>query len=433
MNPYSAFHIMTKPIGPVCNLDCKYCFYLEKARLYPGNSRWRMSDALLEDYVRQYIEAQDVPTISFAWQGGEPTLLGVSFFQRVVELQRRYADGKQVTNALQTNGTLLDDEWCAFLAGNRFLVGLSLDGPQDLHDAYRVDPRGRPTFDAVMRGLETLKRHGVEFNLLTVVNRLNSRRSLEVYRFLREVGSGFIQFIPLVERANASPETGLDLAPPPSHGQQAHHVVTEWSVEPYQYGNFLNTVFDEWVSRDVGQVFVQIFDNTLGAWLGEGSSLCVFDEACGKALAMEHNGDVYACDHYAYPEYLRGNLALTSLRQIVDAEGQRAFGEAKRDLLTRKCRECRFRFACNGDCPKHRFTTTPDGEPGQSYLCEAYESFFTHTSRPFRQMADLVAHGRPASEIMHNCARDTHTQPPAGRNVPCPCGSGLKLKRCCGK
>lgn len=432
-----AFHVMTKPIGPICNLDCKYCFYLEKETLYPGNRRWEMPDDVLERYVREYIDQQDVPDIHFAWQGGEPTLLGVRYFHRVVELQRRYAGGKRVHNALQTNGTLLDDEWGGFLHQNRFLVGLSVDGPEDLHDAYRVDRRGRPSFADVMRGLDVLKRHRVEFNTLTVVNRLNARRPLDVYRFLKRIGSGFLQFIPLVERAAPAPAAGgLRLAEPPhlaaSGPPDDEPAVTEWSVDASDYGGFLVTIFDEWVRKDVGRVFVQMFDVALGNWAGAGSSLCVFAETCGQGLAMEHNGDLYACDHYVYPEYRLGNVRDRSLGDMAVSERQVRFGLDKRDTLPRQCRECSVRFACHGECPKHRFMRTADGEPGLNYLCPAYKRFFTHIAPHMRTMVDLLRAGRAPAEIMGLiAARERTPQRAVGRNDPCPCSSGRKHKACC--
>lgn len=441
----TAFHVMTKPIGPICNLDCKYCFYLEKEDLYEQERRkerpsWQMPDDVLESYIRQYIEGQSAPEISFAWQGGEPTLLGVRFFRRVLELQKRYTHGKRITNALQTNGTLLDDEWGAFLAENKFLVGLSIDGPRDLHDAYRVDKRGRPTFDAVARGVQILKKHGAEFNTLTVVSRKNSQKPREVYRFLKEIGSGFIQFIPLVERtaADGAPlqtPNGLiqlSLAAPPRPGE-AKSPVTEWSVRPEDYGAFLCAIFDEWVRRDVGRTFVQLFDVALGNWAGMGSSLCVFAPECGTALATEHNGDVYACDHYVYPEFRRGNLLQTPLADMVASPEQIKFGRDKADTLPRYCRECTVRFACNGECPKHRFLRTPDGEWGLNYLCAAYKQFFTHVDPHLRVMANLLHAGRAPMEIMPFLAQKERAEAwrTAGRNDPCPCGSGQKYKRCC--
>jgi uncharacterized protein len=432
------FHIVAKPVGPICNLNCKYCFYLEKKGLYPDERRWRMSDEVLAQYVRQYIQSQPQEEISFAWQGGEPTLLGVDFFRQVVELQRKYAGGKRICNALQTNGTLLDDRWCEFFTANGFLVGLSIDGPREAHDRYRVDRRGRPTFDAVMRGLELLKKHKTDFNTLTVVNRANSRKPLEVYRFLKQVGSGYVQFIPLVER---SPPRGpnaaaCDLAEPPGPGAAAgpEARVTGWSVPAGEYGRFLCAIYDEWVRNDVGKVSVQLFEVALGCWIGLGSSLCVFARTCGAAMALEHNGDLYSCDHYVYPKYRLGNILHAGLADLAGSPRQMKFGADKLDTLPRYCRECAVRFACNGGCPKHRFTRAPNGEPGLSYLCPAYKRFFGHVGPSMSIMAHLARSGRPAAAVMdisryrERCA----CLGAVGRNDPCPCGSGRKYKKCCG-
>jgi uncharacterized protein len=401
------FHVMTKPIGPICNLDCKYCYYLEKEKLFPKNENFKMSDEVIEAYVRQYIEAQNAPEVNFAWQGGEPTLLGVNFFRKAVALQQKYAGGKRIANALQTNGTLLTDEWCHFFVENHFLIGLSVDGPERLHDAYRVDKRQQPTFARVMKGLELLKQHKVDFNTLTVVNRLNSREPEEVYRFLKETGSGFLQFIPLVERlAGAAEPDDLTYAHPPAPGTAPVAApVTKWSVQPAQYGEFLVAIFDEWVRNDVGKVFVQIFDVSLGNWAGLGSSLCLFTEECGSALALEHNGDVYSCDHYVYPEYRLGNLLNRSLGELANTETQRQFGANKKSTLPRYCQECEVRFACHGECPKHRFMRTPAGEPGLNYLCAAYKRFFKHIDPYMQTMARLLAERRPPASIMEMLAQ----------------------------
>jgi uncharacterized protein len=429
----AGFHVLSKPAGPICNLDCKYCFYLEKEKLYPEKpahappAAWAMPPEVLETYVRQYIEAQDVPVISFAWQGGEPTLLGVEFFERAVELQARYAGGKRIENALQTNGVLLDDRWGEFLARHHFLVGLSVDGPQRLHDRYRVDKGGQPTFGKVMRGLEYLKKHGVEFNTLTVVHRYNSQHPLEVYRFLKEAGSRFLQFIPIVERVARQPDSdGLLLPGPQATGAE----VSEWSVEPLDYGKFLCAIFDEWVRRDVARVFVQLFDVALETWMGLPASLCVFRETCGAALAIEHNGDLYSCDHFVYPGFKLGNILVRGLGDMARAPQQVRFGEDKRASLPRYCRECDVRFACNGECPKHRFTRTPDGEEGLNYLCAGYKLFFHHVAPYMEFMAgELRAQRPPASVMQWIRERDLAA---ASRNTPCPCGSGRKFKRCCG-
>lgn len=430
---------MAKPLGPICNLNCNYCYYLEKQALYPGETCWRMSDDVLEHYVRQYIESQDVPEISFAWQGGEPTLLGVDFFRRVMKYQQRYANGKRITNALQTNGTLLDDAWCELFSAGKFLIGISIDGPAELHDIHRADKKGRPTFERVLAGLALLKKHGIEFNTLCVVNRANSRKPLEVYDFLRVEGSGYMQFIPLVERLGTQ---NMFAEPPPARdvrsiGGGSTAPVTKWSVQPAQYGAFLSTIFDKWVRNHVGSVFVQNFDVMLGVWMGIGSSLCVFGETCGSALAIEHNGDLYSCDHFVYRQYKLGNIMETSLREMVDSAQQSKFGTDKRDGLPKYCRECAVRFACNGECPKHRFMNTPDGEAGLNYLCAGYRKFFAHIDPYMRVMAKSIRTGRPAADIMKLVnATDEHAQAKhawasAKRNEPCPCGSGLKYKKCC--
>lgn len=428
------FHILTKPTGPICNLDCKYCFYLEKEVLYPDVGKWTMPPDVLENYIRQYIEQQDTDVIQFAWQGGEPTLLGVDYFRRVVELQARYAGGKRIENAFQTNGVLLNDEWCSFFAEHAFLIGISIDGPRELHDAYRVDKGGQPTFDRVMRGMGFLKKHGVAFNTLTTVHRANSRYPLEVYRFLKESGSGYMQFIPIVERVSTTvTQDGLVLVSP-SFSERAS--VSEWSVEPRQFGRFLCDLFDEWVRNDVGRTYVQLFDVSLQMWAGMESSLCVFRPTCGSALAMEHNGDVYSCDHFVYPENRLGNIMETPLGEMVSSPQQLKFGSDKQDTLPQYCRDCEVRFACNGECPKHRFLKTPDGEPGLNYLCAGYKKFFTHIDPYMRFMAEELRHERPPANVMQWAqARDLRasTSRKIGRNDLCSCGSGRKFKRCCGQ
>ena len=392
------FHIMTKPIGPICNLDCKYCFYLEKENLYPGTRHWEMSHEVLERYIREYIDSQPYDEIQFAWQGGEPTLLGVDYFRNVVALQQQYANGKVIHNAFQTNGTLIDDEWGAFFAEHKFLIGISIDGPRELHDAYRVDKGNASTFDRVLRGIAMLKKHAVEFNTLTVVNRKNSQQPLEVYRFLKEIGSGFMQFIPVVERRAAVPSAeGLVLI---QSSYEAPAEVTDWSVEAMAFGKFLAGIFDEWVQRDVGRYFVQIFDVALESWMGMEPSLCVFRRTCGSALAMEHTGDLYSCDHYVYPENRLGNIMDAALAQLAMSPQQKTFGTAKRDTLPRMCRECEVRFACNGECPKHRFLTTPDGESGLNYLCAGYKYFFKHIDPYMRFMAGELHAGRAPANVM---------------------------------
>jgi uncharacterized protein len=422
-----SFHVMTKPIGPICNLDCKYCFYLEKEKMYPDTRKWAMPDDVLEEYIRQYINCQSVPEVTFAWQGGEPTLLGVDFFRRVVALQKKYADGRTIHNALQTNGTLLDDEWCEFLGANRVLVGLSIDGPPEMHDLYRVDKKQQPTFNDVVRGLELMKKHGVEFNTLTVVHRHNATRPLEIYHFLKQIGSGFMQFIPLVERQAVAQVKikGFDLMEPPEMGRPIPAPVTDWSVRAEDYGQFLCTIFDEWVRHDVGKYFVQMFDVALGQWVGQGSSLCVFAEKCGSAMAMERNGDLFSCDHYVYPKYKLGNIMHDTLGEMAASEQQQKFGADKSDTLPRYCRECSVRFACNGECPKHRFIRTPDGEEGLNYLCAGYKQFFTHIDPAMRVMANLFKAQKSPALIMEILRGNAQ--------MLCPCGSGMKLGRCCAR
>lgn len=383
-----AFHVLLKPRGAICNLDCKYCFFLSKESLFPG-SHFRMSDELLENYTRQHIAAHDVPEVTFAWQGGEPTLMGLDFFRRAVALQQKYRKpGTRILNTIQTNATTLNEDWCRFFHEHQFLLGISLDGPRKLHDAYRVDKGGSPTFDRVMAGIELVKKHQVQFNILTTVNAANAEEGMAVYRFLRdEIGTSFIQFIPIVERANTT-------------GYQEGDKLTDRSVTGQQYGRFLIAVFDEWVRHDVGRMFVQLFDIALGVWLGEPSELCIFSETCGGALALEHNGDLFSCDHFVEPRHRLGNVMQTPLPELVNSGQQRQFGLNKRDTLPRYCRECSVRFICNGGCPKDRILTTPDGEPGLNYLCEGFKAFFSHIDRPMKIMASLVARRRPPSEIM---------------------------------
>ncbi len=425
------FHVLAKPIGPICNLDCKYCFYLEKESLYPQVDKWAMQPEVLESYIRQYIEAHDTPVVNFAWQGGEPTLLGVDYFHRVVDFEKKYANGKRIANAFQTNGVLLNDVWAEFFREFQFLIGISIDGPRELHDAYRVDKGGQPTFDRVMRGMETLKRHNVEFNTLTTVHRANADSPLEVYRFLKANGSGFMQFIPIVERvAQQVTSDGLRLISPDFAGPAK---VAPWSVEPRQFGRFLCAIFDEWVRKDVGRTFVQLFDVSLELWSGMEASLCIFRKTCGAALAVEHCGDVYSCDHFVYPENRLGNIMESPLASLVGSTQQQHFGEAKETTLPKYCRECDVRFACNGECPKHRFLTTPDGEPGLNYLCAGYKTFFHHVDPYMRFMAaELAAQRAPANVMRWVAAQEAgEKQGKVGRNDPCPCGSGKKFKQCC--
>jgi uncharacterized protein len=378
MTASTPFHVMAKPKGALCNLDCTYCYFLSKERLYPA-SDFRMSEATLEAFTQAYIESQPGDEVVFSWQGGEPTLLGIGYFERAVAFQKKHQrPGQRIFNTFQTNGTLIDDAWCRFFKAHAFLVGLSLDGPRELHDAYRVDKGGAPTFDRVMGGLDRLKAHDVAFNILTTLHAANAAYPLEVYHFLRDIaGSAFIQFIPIVERHNAT-------------GFQEGNTVTDRSITGRQYGTFLNAVFDEWLKRDVGQVFVQIFDVALGIWVGDPASLCIFSDTCGAALALEHNGDLFSCDHYVEPRHRLGNILQTPLESLASLPEQKAFGNAKRDTLPSPCRKCPVGFACNGGCPKDRILITEDGEAGLNYLCEGYKAFFTHIDPAMRRMAERL-------------------------------------------
>ncbi|MFN8017676.1 MAG: anaerobic sulfatase maturase [Acidimicrobiales bacterium] len=406
-----AFHVLAKPTGPICNLDCEYCFFLSKESLYPGD-RFRMADDVLRTYISQLLEAHPSGDVTVAWQGGEPTLMGVDFFRRAVELvEELRRPGQHVLHTMQTNGTLLTDEWCELLAEHRFLVGISIDGPPAMHDRYRVDKRGAPSSEKVLRGLRLLQAHGVDVNVLCTVNAANQDHPVEVYRYFRdELGLRHIQLIPIVERAN---ETGF----------QEGSEVTDRSVDPEAWGRFLVGVFDEWVRRDVGEVFVQMFDAALASWLGLPASMCIFRETCGDAVALEHNGDLYSCDHFVEPAHLLGNIGTTTMVELVASPKQRAFGQAKLDTLPAMCRSCEVRFACHGECPKNRFDTTPDGEAGLNHLCAGYKAFFTHIDGPMKLMADRLRRGGHADEVMAIFAR-------APRNEPCPCGSGRKAKHC---
>jgi uncharacterized protein len=424
-NVPKAFHIMAKPTGSACNLNCDYCFFLKKEKLYPG-SDFRMSDEVHEAYIKQLFEAHQIPQVTVAWQGGEPTLMGLDFFRHSVELQKKYAKpGTRIENTFQTNGILLNDEWCRFFHENNFLVGLSLDGPKELHDTYRKDKGGHGTFERVAQAVRLLQKHQVEFNILCTVNRTNADHPSEVYRFFRDDAHvQYIQFIPIVERENES-------------GYQEGNTVSNRSVQPDQWGHFLSTIFDEWVKRDVGRTFVLNFDGALAGWLGMAGTVCIFGPTCGQGMALEHNGDLYVCDHFVEPNYYLGNILKTPMIELVASDKQRKFGQDKTDTLPRYCRQCEVLHICNGECPKNRFMETPDGEEGLNYLCEGYKAFFKHADGSMKTMAGLMRRGRQAEEIMQ-----LHTSPDAmnatgeikaGRNEPCPCGSGKKFKHCHGR
>jgi uncharacterized protein len=477
---------MAKPTGAICNLDCKYCFFLSKEALYPG-SPFRMDDGVMEAYVRQIIESQQAPQVTIAWQGGEPTLMGLDFFQQMMVIVKKYArPGLTVNHTIQTNGTKLDDDWCRFFRKYNFLVGLSLDGPKEMHDAYRVDKRGEGTFDQVRDAARLLKKHNVEFNILCTVHAANAGHPLEVYHFFRdELGTNYIQFIPIIERATpellpianlgwgeygrpdtAAPDTAdadivgadprvrpdppapvspdpleIEILPVAKSSKRPLYttqgnLVTERSVTAEQWGAFLIAIFDEWVRNDVGRVFIQLFDSSLGSWVGQGASLCIHRETCGDALALEHNGDLYSCDHFVEPDYLLGNIKEEHMLTMVASDQQRKFGNDKRDTLPRYCLECPVRFACHGGCPRNRFINTPDGEPGLNYLCAGYKAFFGHVDRPMRIMAQLLKSRRYADEVMGILAAEENTAAQTvekvGRNELCPCGSGKKYKHCHG-
>lgn len=399
MHPAQGVHLMAKPSGPICNLDCSYCFYLEKESFFPARHRFLMTDAVLRAYVEQNIRNEPGPEVLFTWQGGEPMLRGLEFYRRAVRYQRELGNGKIIRNALQTNGVLLDEEWCAFLREAGFTVGISLDGPREIHDSARVDKRGQSTFDAVMHGITLLERFGIEFNVLVTVSNEVSRHPLEVYRFLRDNGLTHVQFNPVVERtAGAQAKaSGLTFAQP---GESETSPVSAHSVAPAAYGEFLIAIFDEWVRKDVGSMFVMNFEWALASFMRLPSTICLFAEDCGKALILEHSGDIYSCDHFMYPQYRLGNIADADLSQLASSPQQLAFGKSKSAELPDYCRRCEVRFACHGECPKNRFMKTPQGEPGLNYLCPSYKRYFTHIGKYMKGMAQLIGHGQPASLIM---------------------------------
>lgn len=442
-----SFHVMAKPTGSRCNLRCDYCFFLKKERLYPGSS-FRMSDKVMERYIRQTIESQHVPQVTIAWQGGEPTLMGLDFFRRSMEIEKKHImPGTRIENTLQTNGLLLDEEWCRFLHDNDFLVGLSLDGPREMHDAYRRDKQGNSVFDRVFSAARLMQKHRVEFNILCTINSVNSEHPLKVYRFFRdELKAPYIQFIPIVERDNET-------------GNLVGTKITDRSVRSEQYGRFLIEIFDEWVRRDVGKAFVQFFDGVLMSYVRGYSSLCILRPTCGDGVALEHTGDLYSCDHYVEPDFMLGNIMETHMSEMVGSMKQHRFGQDKQNTLPRYCRECEFLFTCHGECPKNRVLKTQEGEPGLNWLCAGLKAFFAHTKQYMEIMAILLRQGRNANEIMGMLDENGNPRPdrfaPAGsmtrkttsapltpkvgRNDPCPCGAEdlggkpIKYKKCHGK
>ena len=429
------FHLLAKPSGSTCNIDCTYCFFLSKDELYP-NEKHRMSDVTLETYIRQLLESHRTPEVTVAWQGGEPTLMKLDFFRRSVEIVEKYRrHGQTVQHTFQTNGILIDDDWCSFFKEHGFLVGLSVDGPRELHDTYRVDRNKQGTFDKVMKSWRLLNQHGVQFNILCTVNAANEKHGRTVYRFFRdEMNAQWLQFIPIVERATEETIQIANLGWSEQPGRkrllytQSGNLVTNRSVGGEQYGRFLVDIFEEWVRHDVGQVFVQLFDVTLEAYFGR-HLLCIHAPTCGYGPALEYNGDLYSCDHFVEPRYLLGNIHTTHMLELLSSAKQRKFGEDKFDSLTAQCRRCAVKSLCNGGCPKDRFALSRDGEPGQNYLCSGLELFFTHTTPAMRTMVQLLKQGRPPSEVMALMASEDAKN---GPYRPCSCGSGKKFRFCHG-
>lgn len=401
----SGYSVIAKPVGSRCNLECTYCYYLEKkAFIGRGSPQPVMTDDILEAFVEQMFLQPHPSVVEFAWQGGEPLLAGLPFFQRVIELQKRHSKGRPFANTIQTNGTLLTDQWCEWLSLNRVLVGLSLDGPPHLHDRFRLDHNGNGTGDKVTAAIQRMKKHGVDFNILATLNRVTADHPLEVYSFLKEVGQGFVQFVPIVERepGNDAQAMGLNLELPDQIHQDTtlESPTTTWSVQPEQLGYFYTRVYDEWIKNDVGTVFVQLFDATLAGFLNAPSPVCFYSGCCGQSGVLEHNGDVYACDHFVYPQFRRGNILSKSMSEMLEGQAQKQFGLEKRESLPQYCILCPYLSACNGECPKNRFGTSPDGERGVNYLCSGYRQFFQHAAPSMKKMADIILSGGIASEIM---------------------------------
>lgn len=390
-------YVMLKPAGAHCNLACKYCYYLEKNNLYQNSHRHLMTDEMLEQFTREYIEAQTMPQVLFTWHGGEPLMHSIDFYKKALALQKKYAHGKQIDNVIQTNGTLLTDEWCEFFAKNHWLVGISIDGPQEYHDHYRVTPAGKPSWEKVMQGIQLLKKHRVEWNAMAVVNAYNAEHPLEFYHFFRDNGCQYLQFTPIVERLTEH-EDGRTLA---SLADDREIPLTDASVTPQQWGNFLCTIFDDWVRHDVGKTFVEIFDCTLANWMGVLPGICAYSKECGHAGVMEHNGDVYSCDHFVFPEYKLGNIREQSLIDMLYGEKQQVFSRLKHTSLPRQCKECDMEFACHGECPKNRFEKDKYGEPGLNYLCQGYYQYYSHVAPYMDFMKRELLAQRPPANIMN--------------------------------
>ncbi len=404
INPFARpMYIMLKPAGALCNLRCKYCYYLEKNELYKRQGNHVITDELLEKFVKEYIEAQTTPNILFTWHGGETLMRPISFYRRALELQRIYSHGRQIDNCIQTNGTLLNDEWCEFFKQNNFLVGVSIDGPQEFHDEYRKTGTGRPTFRDVMKGINLLNKHGVEWNALAVVNDFNADYPLDFYHFFKEIGCRYIQFTPIVERITTRPDN-LRLAP----GMQEEGMLADFSITAGQWGNFLCTIFDEWVHHDVGEYYIQLFDATLANWVGQAPGICTMAEECGHAGVMEFNGDVYSCDHFVFPDYKLGNLHDQTIFEMMNGQRQREFSRMKKQMLPQQCRECRFLFACHGECPKNRFVRDKYGNPGLNYLCQGYYRFFKHVAPYMDFMKNELENHRAPANVMNHIFSDSH-------------------------
>lgn len=396
-NPFAKpLYVMLKPAGAHCNLACKYCYYLEKNKLYPTAQRHLMSDEMLEQFTREYIEAQTMNQVLFTWHGGEPLLRSIDFYRKALSLQQKYAGGRRIDNVIQTNGTLLTDEWCEFFAQNHWLVGISIDGPQPYHDHYRLTAAGKPSWQKVMQGIKLLKKHGVEWNAMAVVNAYNANHPLEFYRFFKENGCQFLQFTPIVERLTRH-EDGRTLA---SLADKNEIPLSEASVAPEQWGYFLCAIFDEWVRKDVGKIFVEIFDCTLANWMGISPGICAYSKECGHAGVMEHNGDVYSCDHFVFPEYKLGNIRDHSLIDMLYGEQQQEFSRLKHSSLPRQCKECDMEFACHGECPKNRFMKDKYGDSGLNYLCPGYYHYYQHVAPYMDYMKQELMSQRPPSNIM---------------------------------
>jgi uncharacterized protein len=394
----SPVYLMAKPVGATCNLNCSYCYYLEKEKLYPKDPQhWFMNDDILESFIRQYIASVNGPAVLFTWHGGEPILRGMDFFKNVLELQKKYSAGKIIENSLQTNGTTLTDEWCKFFNEHHFLIGLSIDGPEHCHDYYRKYKSGQPSFANVMKGLELLKKNGVEFNTLSVVNNYNAQYPVEVYQFLKSIGSHYMQFTPIVERIDTMAKPNeLTLVHPDTDRKTD---VTSWTVDPLDYGNFMIKVFDEWVRKDIGDYFIVTFDCILANWMRVPPPLCIYAETCGHAGVIEYNGDVYSCDHYVYPEYKLGNIKDGNIVAYMHSPFQSEFGQDKRDRLPEYCLKCEYLDLCRGECPKNRIIKTPDGKPGLNYLCAGFKKFYKYTEPYFGFMANEIMQNRAASNV----------------------------------